>query len=213
MQIRLNLQIFLFIIVFILTHQIKAYSFLMFFAFVHELGHLITGLLLGLKPKSLKIMPFGVSINFEDYGYIKLHEIKKIIIAFLGPLTNFIIAIVSYILPIFNETKELIIYSNILIGLFNLIPMYPLDGGRILKSIFRLKNTEDKTNKMTNEISNIILIFLTAISSITIIYFKNISILFILMYLWIIIIRENRRYKLKNRINSIIQKNDKRIDI
>ena len=112
-----------------------------------------------------------------------------------------------------NEIKGLIIYSNILIGLFNLIPMYPLDGGRILKSIFRLKNNEKKTDKIVNEISNIIMALLTAISSITIIYFKNISILFILIYLWTIIIRENRRYKLKNRIDNIIQKNDKCIDI
>lgn len=213
MQIRLNLQIFLFIIIFILTHQIKAYSFIMLFALVHELGHMFTGILLKLKPKSLNIMPFGISINFEDYGYIELHERKKIIIAFSGPAINFIIALISYIFPIFNETKELIIYCNILIGLFNLIPMYPLDGGRILKSIIKMKSSEEKTDKIVNEISNVIMICLTAISSITILYFKNISILFILIYLWIITIKENRKYKMKIKVNNIMQKNSKCIDI
>ena len=60
MQIKVNLQIFLFIIIFALTHQIKIYAWVMLFAFIHELGHMIAGLLLKLKPKSLSLMPFGL---------------------------------------------------------------------------------------------------------------------------------------------------------
>ena len=135
MQIKINLQIFLFIIIFILTHQIEIYGWIMLFAFIHELGHMMAGLILRLKPKSLNVMPFGISITFETYEYKKLIEIKKILIATAGPLINLIICIIASVLHINAETKQLIIYSNILIVLFNLLPLYPLDGGRILKGI------------------------------------------------------------------------------
>jgi len=53
----------------------------MIFAFLHEIGHLIVGMALGLKPKSLHIMPFGLTVVFKAYNKEKIVEIKKILIA------------------------------------------------------------------------------------------------------------------------------------
>ncbi len=212
MQIKVNLQIFLFIVIFALTHQIEIYVWLMLFAFIHELGHMLAGIILKLKPKALSLMPFGISITFEDYGYKKLIEIKKIMLAFAGPLTNFIIVIITIFLHINTNLKEMIIYSNLLIAFFNLIPLYPLDGGRILKGIIRLKKSEIKADEITNKISNILIICLTALSSIMILYLKNLAIVFILIYLWSMVIKENKRYHIKKMTYNIVQKTDKCID-
>ena len=38
---------------------------IMLFAIVHEFGHLLAGLLLGMKPEKMEIMPYGVSISFK----------------------------------------------------------------------------------------------------------------------------------------------------
>lgn|GEM_PF-1190761 len=81
MQIKINLQIFIIIVIFILTRQIEIYSWLMFFALLHEIGHLMVGIILGLKPKSLHIVPFGLTVVFETYESRKIVEIKKIAIA------------------------------------------------------------------------------------------------------------------------------------
>ena len=213
MQIKINLQIFLFIIIFVLTHQIEIYAWVMLFAFIHEVGHMLAGLLLKLKPKTLSLMPFGISITFETYGYKKLIETKKIIIALAGPLTNFLIAVLVALLHIDTNLKHTIIYSNILIGVFNLIPLYPLDGGRILKGIIRSGFSKIKSEEIINRISNLVIILLTAISSIAIIYFKNLAILFILAYLWIIVIKENKKYSIKMKMYNTIQKTNKCIDI
>lgn len=212
MQIKINLQIFLFIVLFILTHQIEMYTCIMLFAFIHELGHLVSGIILKLKPKALSIMPFGISITFETYGYKKLIEIKKIIIAISGPITNMFIATIVAYLNIDSNLKEIIMYSNILIAIFNLIPLYPLDGGRILKGIIKLKKTAIKAEDIVNKISNYVIIGLTAMSSIAILYLKNFAIIFILAYLWIIVIKENSRYNLKKNLYYAIQKNSKDID-
>ena len=148
MKIRLHLKIFIFIAIFILTRQIEIYGVLMLFAVFHELGHMLAGILLGFKPNSIEIMPVGLSIGFESKvdNYNKkiknatLLTLKKIIIAVSGPITNLIFIVLFYLFDFnfFNIDIELIIYSNILIAIFNLIPIYPLDGGRIVKGILHI---------------------------------------------------------------------------
>lgn len=205
MQIKVNLQIFLFIIIFALTHQIQIYGFIMLFAFIHELGHMLAGLFLKLRPKELSFMPFGISISFETYGYKRLLEIKKMLIAIAGPLTNIIILIITMISKIDTQLKQLIVYSNILIVMFNLIPIYPLDGGRILKSLLHIEFGSQEAKKIINIISNIVIIMLTIVASITVYYFKNIAIFLICIFLWIITIQENRKFKNETKIYEMIK--------
>jgi len=208
LQIKINLQIFIFIIVFYFTHQIGIYAVLMTFIFLHEIGHIIAGMFLGLAPKSLHITPFGLTVVFEIFNKERIIEIKKIIIAIAGPLVNLIICIIAMFLGINEEIKQTIIYSNILIMVLNLIPIYPLDGGRIIKSVLKLKYNEILADDISNRMSNIITIFMTMVSSILIIYFRNIAILFILAYLWAIVVKGNKDYKLKKRMYEILN-NDK----
>lgn len=210
MRIRINLKIFLFVLIFVLTKQIKIYGILMLFAFIHELGHMIVGILLGFKPEKLEIMPYGVSVGFnvkcEDYNKkIKkgnMLTIKKLIIALAGPLTNFIITIIFLMVNInfLGIERELVIYSNILIGIFNLIPIYPLDGGRAIKNILHITVGLQNSYEYTNQISKITICLLTGICSIAILYIKNVAILLILAYLWYLVIVENKKYNRKKEI-------------
>ena len=65
MRVRIDLKIIIFLILFYFTKQIEIYAMIMIFAIIHELGHLLAGLLMGLKPEKIEIMPFGVSISFK----------------------------------------------------------------------------------------------------------------------------------------------------
>ena len=221
MKIRLHLKIFIFIAIFILTKQIEIYGILMLFAIFHELGHMLAGILLGFKPNSIEIMPVGLSIGFEskEDNYNKkikkgtLLTLKKIIIAASGPITNLIFIVLFYLFDFnfFNIDRELIIYSNILIAIFNLIPIYPLDGGRIVKGILHILYGRRESYEYTNKISNICISLLTAASSIAILYWKNIAILLILAYLWYLVIVENKKYKNKKEIYSKIKEKSESI--
>ena len=152
-------------------------------------------------------MPFGISIKFYRKAKYyekeeKKFEIIKIIIALAGPFANIFIIIFTKLLSI---NDEIITYSNLLIALFNLLPIYPLDGGRILKSLLVL-NKKDAESYI-NKISNIFLFITTFLFSILIYYLKNIAILFILAYLWYIVLKENKTYRIKQKIYNILQSN------
>lgn len=210
MKIKLNLNIFLFLILFIITNQIDIYALVMVFALIHELAHLICGVLLGFKPDTLRIMPLGFSIEFEtkieEYNKkvfkSNIMAVKEIIIALAGPMVNLLIVIFGLILNINNN----IIYSNLLLFTFNLIPIYPLDGGRILKNVLKMFCGNRKANKYMNVITNALFVVLTMLASILILIYENIAILAILVVVWGLIARENRKYYTYNKIYKIIDK-------
>ena len=116
---------------------------------------------------------------------------------------NFVIAIAILLMQGF-KWKETMIYANLLIGIFNLLPIYPLDGGRMLKAILIKFNNIELVEEILNKISNVIMILLTVIASIGILYLKNIAIFFIIVYLWGVRIAENKRHRLKMRVHKII---------
>ena len=216
MQLKIDLKICAVLLIFFLTNQLEVYVLFMLFTIIHELGHLFIGIILGFKPKGIKLMPMGLSICFnvqcEDYNMnvkkARIITLKKLLIALAGPLTNFLIAVffMIYNIEILNITGEKIVYANLLIGFFNLIPIYPLDGGRIVKCVIHIKKNLRKSYRYTNLISNIMLIAITAISSIAILYFENIAILMVVIYLWMLAIKENHIYNKKMQLYELIDK-------
>lgn len=218
MQIKVDLKIFIAILIFLLTEQLNIYIVFMLFAIIHELGHVLTGIILGFKPKNIEVLPIGISACFymqcDDYNkkinYANRFVLKKVIISCAGPITNFIIAIIFYFFDfsIFNISREFVIYTNLIIGIFNLIPIYPLDGGRIIKNILHIKIGLKESYKYTKIIANLSIIILTIFSSMAILYLKNISIVLILIYLWGIVIIQNKKYESKMNIYKMLEKNE-----
>lgn len=210
MQVRIDLKIILVLLIFCISNQLEIYILFMIFAFIHELGHLLIGLFLGFKPKRISIIPMGLSICFDSKYLlfdVKKVALKKIIVASAGPAINLFLAIIFSLVNVkfFNFIKTEIIYANLLIAFFNLIPIYPLDGGQIAKNIILIFKGLKNSYKYTNNISNITLIILTIISSIAILYFKNIAIVFILAFLWILVIKENIIYNKKMNLYKLLE--------
>lgn len=204
MKIRIDLKILIFFAIFYFSGQLGTYLWILLFCFLHEMGHLIMGLILGFKPEKIEVMPLGFCMKLKENVEEKERtRQQKILIALAGPIMNLLIIVMIIFLHISFIGRDIAVYVNILIFAFNLLPIFPLDGGRIAKEILKIFYKEKEAETMCNKISNYYMIFLTMAGSIAIYYFKNIAILFILAYLWFIVIEENKKISVKNKLLEI----------
>lgn len=98
----------------------------------HELGHYYVAKKLGYKLDSFCLAPYGVSLNYRESVFDPRDEV---LIALAGPLVNIFLA--AFVVCFWWLTPEIygatyqFVFQSVLLGLFNLLPAYPLDGGRI----------------------------------------------------------------------------------
>lgn len=206
MKIEINLKIIIALIFFFMFDNVNMYLIFLLFITIHEIAHLVVGLIIGGIPKKMTISIFGVSMEF--YSYKKNKILYKIMFFLIGPLTNIIIGMVCNKILVQNELKKNIVFTNYAIGIFNLFPILPLDGGKILKEILKKAFGFDCSNKIMIVLSKFFLITISLIYSILIIEIKNIMILFLLIYLWYLYIIEEKKYylylKTKKALGNII---------
>lgn len=129
----------------------------LFVMFVHELAHAFVARRLGYNIKNIKLIPFGICLNINSFNLLPKDEIK---IALAGPLVNFFLALVTialwWVFPATYNYTYIFCYANFVTATFNLIPAFPLDGGRVLLSLLKQKTSSKLAIKMC-KIFNIIL--------------------------------------------------------
>lgn len=205
MRIEINLKIILLLILFILLQKIDIYVTFILFIFLHELTHLLVGILVGFKPEILSLNPLGVSIEFYNYGDLeKKNRFKRILTYLAGPALNFLVAIVCYFINFDVSLKTEFIYTNILIGSFNLIPILPLDGGKIFKEVLNIFLENKIAFKFMIVTTKVILLVITFLYSIAIFKIKNLAIFFLILYLWYLYYIEEKRYKALQRVYDMV---------
>ncbi len=156
-------------------------------------------------------MPVGFAISFKvDTEYYNkkilkanLLTLKKMLISFAGPLVNLIFIFIFFrLIP-----NQKLLYVNIIIFLFNMLPIYPLDGGRIFKYILCIFRGKKIGSIVSHYTSNLIAFIFEAIILILSIILKNISLMFVMLYLLFIEARENKKYKIKRNLYKILENN------
>ena len=104
-------------------------------AIQHECAHAFAAAKLGYKLNRIVLMPFGAVIDGDMSGISFKDELY---VALCGPLCNLITAVFFIALwwlePTMYAFTDTACYSSLTIAFINLLPAYPLDGGRILKS-------------------------------------------------------------------------------
>ena len=128
----------------------------------HECAHAFAAAKLGYKLNAIILMPFGAVIDGDLRGISFKDEI---FVAVCGPLCNLVTAIffvaLWWLSPTMYAFTDTACYSSLAIALVNLLPAYPLDGGRILKcalarAFFRRLGQEAKAEKRAETVCRII---------------------------------------------------------
>ncbi len=158
-------------------------------SFIHESGHIVAMAIKNRLPNNVKIGLFNVSI-IDKLSFSRNYA-QDIFILLAGSLFNFIITILFFILFIFYKS-ELIVFlmgANFFIGIFNLLPIYALDGGSILFLLLNIKLNQEKSIMIVKITSFIILLPISFIGFLILLQsYYNISLLLISCYLMFLII-------------------------
>ena len=140
---------------------------------LHELGHAVMAKRFHIKTEKITLLPIGGMASFEKLPESPKHEL---LIVIAGPLVNLVIAILLYfIVPVqdfvklnINETLEVLMRYNVQsflfflfmvnvgLVLFNIIPAFPMDGGRILRALLAMKVGRAKATRMASSLGLIL---------------------------------------------------------
>ncbi len=107
---------------------------------IHEAGHVAAAVYYGWRVKRIELLPFGGVAEVDEWG--NTSPVEEVVTALAGPLMNGLLILAGKLLETWgiwsSEWTAFFVYSNVLIGGFNLLPIWPLDGGRVMQTAYSL---------------------------------------------------------------------------
>lgn len=132
--------------------------------FIHELGHAAAASCLQWRIKEIRLLPFGGVAEVEEAGNIPIWE--ELIVVLAGPAQHLFmigLALLFRAMGLWDDLwTDYFIQVNLMIGLFNLLPILPLDGGKVLQALISLWLPYYRTLHVGYTVSLILSAMLTA---------------------------------------------------
>ncbi len=141
---------------------------------LHEFGHALAARRFGVYTRDIVLLPIGGMARLDKLPEKPLHEF---LVAIAGPAVNVVIAIILCVYFLVVPLSELfaldlnseidlvgdylwfvpaLIFLNITLAIFNLLPAFPMDGGRILRALLALKLSRTKATRIAATVGQII---------------------------------------------------------
>ncbi|WP_437177536.1 M50 family metallopeptidase [Heyndrickxia camelliae] len=122
----------------VITARFNELVTLLIILFIHEMGHGMAAHFFSWRIKKISILPFGGVAEMDEHGNRPLKE--ELIVIAAGPLQHVWLSILVLFLwsqeVISDHYFHMFMEFNLMILLFNLLPIWPLDGGKLLHLIF-----------------------------------------------------------------------------
>ena len=153
---------------------------------VHEMGHYLVSRLFCFKVREIVIYPYGGMTKLEDFINRNINE--ELLVALSGVIFQYLFYLV--IMHLYNNsyireyTFNLYTLYNSRMIFFNLLPIYPLDGSKILNLLFNKLFSYNLSNKLSIVVSIIVIV---VIVSLNIYKFNYSNIMIYMVLLWYII--------------------------
>jgi len=181
--VRLHITFLLFLIWIGWTGQKQAgwqwplYVVAIFFCVVlHEFGHALTAKRYGIKTTNITLYPIGGVALLESRPTAK----QELWVTIMGPVVNVVIAAVLYLYmwlspQVFELSPDIrvggilpaLFFTNISLALFNLIPAFPMDGGRILRAALSLRLGELRATRIAAGVGQVVAVILGIVGIVT----------------------------------------------
>ena len=176
---------------------------------LHEFGHALTARRYGIKTRDIILLPIGGLARLER---LPTQPLQELWVALAGPAVNVVIAIglffwlslTASLEPLQALTfttgpfLERIMAVNILLVLFNLIPAFPMDGGRVLRAILATRREYGQATQIAAGIGQAIAVVFGFVG-----LFYNPMLLFIAFFVWIGASQEASMAHMQSAISGI----------
>ncbi|MBQ8426256.1 MAG: hypothetical protein IJX16_00630 [Clostridia bacterium] len=152
-------------------------------AVLHELGHSFVASNAGYRLDRITLMPFGAVVKGDIDG-LKLNDEIKIALA--GPFINLAVGLffvaVWWIYPEAYAFTDIVAEANFSLALVNFLPIFPLDGGRVISAVLTKKFGSDKAYFICKIIGGAFALLLLAGFILTAFNTLNLSLLFFALF-------------------------------
>ncbi len=193
----------------LIAGQLANYFFVFIFAFMHELAHIAAARLFRLKTETIEINPVGMSAGIIVSSALSFS--KEMLLYAAGAASNTLIALLSLTIgPIFSVdigVVSRIVVVNLFLACLNMLPIFPLDGGRILELVLRYKVSYFKSVNLCVETSKITILAAIVPSIFIIWYTGNISFLLVCIFILVYSFKNIGWIKSKS-ITDLLHKKD-----
>ena len=176
---------------------------------LHEYGHALTARHYGIKTRDITLYPIGGVARLER---MPEKPIEELWVALMGPAVNVVIAAILFaalfltgnLVPLTElgvasgSFLERVMVVNISLVLFNLIPAFPMDGGRVLRALLAMRIDYVRATQIAASIGQGLALVFGLVG-----LFGNASLLFIAFFIWIGASQEASAVQMKNVISGI----------
>lgn len=204
--LRINILFFPVLAASILGRYVSEFAVAYICALIHECAHIYTAKKLGIGTAFVEIQPFGVCARLQS-EMIK-EPVCEILIAMAGPLLNVMLVGIAVLFKYRFETYRLYEYfisCNAAMAILNLMPVLPLDGGRVLRAVLSCFTGSIRAYRITVKISRVPIILIFAAAGYGLLKLKfNFSLILIAVFLLNSLLNEQKNIS-KRAVYRVIE--------
>lgn len=156
---------------------------------MHEFGHALTARRFGVKTKDITLLPIGGVASLERMPERPRDEL---LVAIAGPAVNVVLALLlggvalALGLELVPATPDeqvpivvRLVWINVALAIFNLLPAFPMDGGRALRAVLAMRFGDRAATRMAAQLGQAMALLFAIIG-----LFANPMLIFIALFLW-----------------------------
>ena len=192
-QFKIHPLFFVFLFLFVIKGMFDVLVAYVLTLFIHEYAHFLVANKLGYKLNKFTLMPYGISLSGKNVLFSTKDEI---LIALAGPLVNLFISFfffaVWWIFPESYIYTNLFSFANLVTGIINFLPVFPMDGGRIFLAFLSKKHNRMKALKIVKTVGIVVSILLILVFVVSTFFAVNYTCLSLGLFCFITSILEDK---------------------